>query len=622
MSVTRNIVKGVVKPMERAVEFGGQVIRLVFNGTDQYATHSAWTPTGANFTQSVKYTPYTNAIGSAVTILGDHLTKNASDQLVYSYTDTAAGAQTVTLTAVTLVADTEYTIGISSDGNGVTLAIGADEATNSAVVDPSTLSFETWMRDSGGTDYNHGVVRDIQFTDLSLIQDGDFLTADGGNLWVDVPDIELSGAFKVEGYLKHQSIDSEYLGGTDGDASTLFLDYSGGIRAFAFDSGGSLVFGPASLSSPPASQYYHYLIERDEANDMRFYVDGVQIGSTANTSEVFYIGAFYRRQTAYANAGDLFTVDINDGEYTYLLNNIIDNGDGTGTAPNTGSSEGVINNFEDPVVGAEWTDNNDGSYTLNGTGAYNALAENNLDNTKSYRVIFDVSGLSGDLALESNPNPQRTISANGTYEYVISGSSYVVFKRASGAVSCTVSNIQVIETYYGTVNDYDAGTDLVTVANNTRSYPVNVDSETQPDILNPGGGNDATIVNYNLAMVSSSQANIFDSPTLESGWLDNGGGSYSFVGSLAASLVQGAVLTIGRYYRLRFTLDSITSTVGSPSVGFSGLGFNQSSALRSIDAVGSLDVVLECTGTTLKLFFTGGTGTCTVSNIIVQDVTP
>ncbi len=168
MSVTRDIVKGVVKPIERNVEFDSQVISLLFNGTDQYAEHEPWTPSSTDYTQSLKYTPYTSAMGVEVTILGDHLVKNASDELVYSYTDSLALPQTVTLSTVTLNVGVEHIINILSDGDGISLAIGADEATNSAVVDPTTLSFETWMRDSGGTDYNNGVLRDVEFIDSAL----------------------------------------------------------------------------------------------------------------------------------------------------------------------------------------------------------------------------------------------------------------------------------------------------------------------------------------------------------------------------------------------------------------------------------------------------------------------
>ncbi len=188
----RNLINPLISGLVR--EKAGRTY-LQFNGTDQYAEHAAWTPTGVNFSISLRYTPASADIGSLVTILGDGiLQKDASNNLVFNYTDTAAASQATTLTALALVADTEYLIVVSSDGNGVSITVGSDTASNAAVIDPAALEIESWM---GETNKSAGVIRDISFTDTddssnsrnypvasdSNIQP-DTLNADGPELFV------------------------------------------------------------------------------------------------------------------------------------------------------------------------------------------------------------------------------------------------------------------------------------------------------------------------------------------------------------------------------------------------------------------------------------------------------
>ena len=53
--------------------------------------------------------------------------------------------------------------------------------------------------------------------------------------------------------------------------------------------------------------------------------------------------------------------------------------------------------------------------------------------------------------------------------------------------------------FNGTVSNYDPATDLVTITNDSRSYPLNVDAAIQPNANNPGT-DDATIINYDSGM--------------------------------------------------------------------------------------------------------------------------
>ncbi len=378
---------------------------LQFNGTDQYAEHAAWTPTGVNFSISLRYTPASADIGSLVTILGDGiLQKDASNNLVFNYTDTGATSQAVTLSTLALVADTEYLIVVASDGNGVSVTVGADTASNAAVIDPSTLEIESWMASAGAT-LSAGIVRELVYQD-ELPSPGDYLVGDGTNMYVSTAPIILPASvdFSITGqFFFANSADtfSEWFSSSYQPGGVMFDVTGDQVRFFGFSQSGSLAFIISSSANDWQKQTWVSFACTRAGTTYELQLNGVIVGSTTGSnSEDFSIDNLHRRGSVYSRVGDAianFVVSINQGDtYEYLLNNITDNGDGTGLAPNTGNT----------------------------------------------------------------------------------GSSFD-----------------------GTVQNYDASTDLVTIPNNTRNYPVATDGNIQPDTLNPGAGNDATIVNFDQSMV-------------------------------------------------------------------------------------------------------------------------
>ncbi len=367
---------------------------LQFNGSDQYAEHAPFTPTGVNFTLSARYTPAAADIDSLVTLWGDGvLEKDASNNLVFNYTDTAAASQATTLTALALVADTEYLITVSSDGNGVSVTVGADTALNATIIDPSTLEIESWMASNGAT-LSSGIIRDIDFQDDSAIQNGTFLQGDGAGVWVEFPDIEMTGEFTVEGYLVYNESagDTDFIGSAASDS--ICLDVTGSsLRVFAFPpGGGGLAFSVISTTAPTDGQHTHYRITRDDSSDIRLFVDGTQGGPTRNYSGALTFRGLFQRGGQFANAGDHLTAkitdDTNGDTYEYLLNNITSEGIAPNTG-NTGSSfDGTVQNY-DASTGLVTIPNNTRNYpvatdgniqpdTLNADGAnlVNLIASN------------------------------------------------------------------------------------------------------------------------------------------------------------------------------------------------------------------------------------------------------
>ncbi len=580
---------------------------LQFNGSDQYAEHAPFTPTGVNFTLSARYTPAAADIGSLVTLWGDGvLQKDSANNLVFNYTDTAATSQSTTLSALSLVADTEYLITVSSDGNGVSVTVGADTALNSAVIDPSTLEIESWMASAGAT-LSAGIIRDIDFQDDSAIQDGTFLEGDSSTVYVALPDITLSGAYTVEATVDYTQGNTFYLYGNSGGFTDRTI-IDGTSDTLNFRSPGA---GAESLSSAAGeikNGHQRIISTRDASGDASVSVNGASIASgnvgvnAVTINQLMRNGTVTRGSTLQIKITD----DTNGDTWEYLLNNITSEG----IAPNTGNTEGSNIWASPTILGDDWTDNGDGSYTLITTGDTDTLRIDTAIAGGAYNISFDLSytnQVSGWLLLRSNAGSQvvGTFPTGGTKSFraTLLGSDVRFLRDYGGAdFECTISNIVIERTFSGIVNNYDPVTDLVTIPNNTRRYldPA-IDSNIQADENNADG------------------PELFVPTLLQAGWTDNGDGSYSWDTSAVTYIDAGFVLEVGKFYHIKAS----TTGVSDPAVqtGFSGSGFGAYD-LRFVN-IGNEDIgaVMEATGTHLRFFVNQTPSTGTVSNISVKETT-
>ncbi len=493
MATVQPITKGVVKPVVGKVvlPFAGSNY-LQFNGTDQYAEHAAWTPTGVNFSISLRYTPASADIGSLVTILGDGiLQKDASNNLVFNYTDTAAGAQAVTLSALALVADTEYLITVSSDGNGVSVAVGADTALNAAVIDPSTLEIESWMASNGAT-LSAGIIRDIDFQDHSAIQNGTFLEGDASAVYVDVGVHTIENDSTIDIWLRKWTAftDNRIVLGGD-HLSTYYLNIANNGNNLSFwINGQSINFSMAALGATAfqEGQDYHISFLLKD-NTLTLTRDGDLIAALPFTTlHTAPFPLYLFRSATFALYADWsmqfkLTHNTSGDTWEYLLNNITSEG----IAPNTGNTVDSTDLWSPASIDPQWTDNGDGSYTINGDGSYQQINHLIPDTSKRYRLVFEVEVISGNgISLQQTVVPQIDYGVSGTHEVML-GDDAVNFqiKRFSGPTVATITIIGLYETYDGIVNNYDPVTDLVTIPNNTRRYldPA-IDSNIQADELN------------------------------------------------------------------------------------------------------------------------------------------
>ena len=111
--------------------------------------------------------------------------------------------------------------------------------------------------------------------------------------------------------------------------------------------------------------------------------------------------------------------------------------------------------WANPTVGSEWTNNNDGSFTLNGTGAYNLLSVTDSTPGKSYLLEFDYQTSGGPLSVrvDDSTGVASTSDFNGTGSASVTivandaGTTQIGFARFNGgqAITATVSNITLKE---------------------------------------------------------------------------------------------------------------------------------------------------------------------------------
>ena len=313
--VVRSVVRPIVKSLVLNGGLAAAIKRLLFNGTDQYVTHSAWTPSGINFTISAKVTFAAGAIGRTVYVLSEsisaseYLVKTSGDQFSFAYVDAGAVTRFLTLTSLRVAAGTEYTVTITSDGNGVELDVDGQSVSNANVVDSSEIAINTWMsRQEGSGNYTSGIIRDVRFTD-------------------------------------------------------------------ELDNGNSR----------------HYLVNK--------------------CAKV-----------------------VND----------ISGTDGANQWTNPPS-----------LVGSEWSDNGDGTYTLTGSGAFNQLLMGDRTVGQWVRIRFNIAAISGELRLASSA-VINTYGTTGPKEEVFQlDSASVYFSRSSGVVNATIGGVEILETSAAMINGFD-----------------------------------------------------------------------------------------------------------------------------------------------------------------------
>ncbi len=329
------------QPMKRSMNAAFTRNFSILDGLTNYISNPEYTPTGVNFTLRLKVRFDAGSIGQFVTLLSDtdsgteRFYKTIGNNIHFDYIDSGGSSRSVVLAGLTIQADTDYEIAIVSSGSGVILSAGSESATNANVIDPADVNIINIAANNTATaNFLGGRIWDIEYTDHSFIQNGDFLQGNGADLYVDVGDIPLVVGDSYSFDYRH----------TAGGAQTI-VAASG---AFMLINGSSILdFGSSitvEVDGTPVADLSQVL-----ADGQIYNIVATVISGTNDIVRLLASGA----PSSFSRGiiGDFLVTKANGDTYHYTLkdNDIIDNGDGTGIAVNRGNTgpsfNGAIQNF-------------------------------------------------------------------------------------------------------------------------------------------------------------------------------------------------------------------------------------------------------------------------------------
>lgn len=334
-------------------------------------------------------------------------------------------------------------------------------------------------------------------------------------------EIPSSTPFCLEGWFKSNSNQSQHAGvfglNDDGNACLMLMFSSSNTpRALVTQAGGSpelaSIIGSSALSN---NTWYHGAIVRQTNNDIKFYIDGAEVGSASNKSGAIkmegadpYFMAGTRQYTNTPFDGYVQDVRLVIGSQVYS---------GAFTKPNgplttTGGSYSSTTNVNTSITsshtkllltgdGGKFTDSatSGTTHTITPTGSYHSQGHGGIapaltfpashKKTGSAGVYFDGSGdylvtdsipaISGAITIDfwfySQDNSDvgylwdwRDGSANNGYCYVDSG-NYVTLSNISSAGSNTGSNSISTNQWYHWCYSRDASGNYEIYLNGTRT---------------------------------------------------------------------------------------------------------------------------------------------------------
>ncbi len=276
-----------------------------------------------------------------------------------------------------------------------------------------------------------------------------------GNVFVQFAPVVMSGTRTISFYVYFDDVSSttsHYMyGNTEGYASRFVISYSGRFNIRANQSDNNSNFTEKSVFT---SGIIHYVEVTITDTTCSVKVNGIEEYSETIPTADTYINLFGSNGTSVYGSFYLYDVSLN-GERVYKLN------EGAGRiVADSLNHDGAELVGAPTKIDANWTDNSDGSYTLNhtagdGAQALEFITSANQDGN-TYFVEVDVDVTTGGIALVSNAS--EATGSDGHYSFVFNSSltNFIQFKRANDAVDAvvTVSNVSIKETTSGQINNY------------------------------------------------------------------------------------------------------------------------------------------------------------------------
>ena len=376
MSIIRPIVRSVVRSIVSfAVGFGRYF--SIFGGK-HIELGEILLPDSADFAVEFTIRPAAGDVGANTTILAQHtitaprILTSGTDVLRVIYVNTGASSTTISATTDIEAGVDMRVVFVSNSITGTEIFInGVLESMSSAIVDHTVFGI-----DMIGSRHDHGFNFQGEIFDASIpngaglsfypineasglvVADNSYQGAFDSiprSEWITGNPVDLSGDFQVVDYAGDHSVevDIEFTGasirvvGNSSDFFSRILAVSNGDIQWrpttgtdAVDVVGVLTNGLRRLKFTKVGTL------------CTIFVDGVDVGSAViAVASVAYNSIFDNDGLLDGGViGNLkFTDDTTGETIEYNLNNIIDNGDGSGTGPQTGSESGremMINNYD------------------------------------------------------------------------------------------------------------------------------------------------------------------------------------------------------------------------------------------------------------------------------------
>lgn len=215
---------------------------------------------------------------------------------------------------------------------------------------------------------------------------------------------------------------------SNGDAFIVkgFIDGLGVGDSLAIQAGGAPTDGRARVSvSDNGSFEVMVIVETDSFDALRVVASGVDVA--------FTISNISWRQIPTSTP------------YITLQNSAADGSSSASYTFDAGENrwEGV-DAWVNPVVGSQWVDNMDGSYTLAGDGSSNQLRQEDL-NLATYEVSWTVDAIDNAMKVQGFDNAPYLFSTTGGDSFVsfCSGGNLNFDRAGSNVVNATISNISL-----------------------------------------------------------------------------------------------------------------------------------------------------------------------------------
>lgn len=594
----------------------GGSLGLTFNGSNSYGLIlDTWEPQsyGASIeTDFVVIDPGSGLTNNIIAGINNYwkIYSNTAPNMLAQYRDTAAANQVIIFESPS-EANVRYTGSFTLNLDGAVTDLGSG-GTNPGVPDIEADQIYYVGRSIGG--YANVKINSFSLNDPTTLQNGTFVVGDGSTVYCQLEEIELTGDFEVEAYIRRE--------GSTGSSAILGQSASADNRIVVYGSTHATTPNQVRIRLDATDDDFSSALA-DIPTDKDYLLKFVRTGTTG---EVFIDGVSQGTATVSGNTVTFDTIGVSNS-VLYFRQPI-----GQLTVTDKSGPSDVVHSFDTQLSPRGVNDNvyialdsGDGNfetavnYTLNNSAAPNSTIDDvdacTFTNAALFELVnlFDSAGetqpglyiitgtvssyTSGSVILQINGTNLTTLNSTGEFfgALHVDASTPTMFLVATGSTTLSLTDLRLFNLSAGYWEGFDPNTDVETIARLSRNYSFNRASTVYiQDDNNPIGAEiwdgDTTIVNQTGT------------------WTDNGDGSYTHTGSGApadeirrheSELVEGELYLVA--CRVTGTGgDNVNIKLGGVSITGNNVTFTQAEGIQQAliraenVSLGSLEIRISC----------------------------